>query len=288
MVIQDPTMRLEPMTVGQILDHAFRLYRSRFLPFVATVAVVYVPLSLLSLVGTSLMYSDMGLLGDVQFSGPTGTGFAIGLGVLATTGLMALIGYQLANAALFKSVSAAYLEEDVGVGEAYRSILGHVPSLLGATLLISIILLVGYLLFVVPGVIWQLMFALTMPSIVLERCTARAGMERSRELARGNLGKIFGVFLGVSLVTIILSVLFELPGQLLIQFFRGEHGVAVLVFGTMSSMVGSLVATPVSAAATILLYYDLRIRKEGFDLEILARGIGVPLPPPAVPSSLQP
>lgn len=281
-------IRLEPMTVGQILDHAFQLYRRRFLRFVATVGVVHVPLSLLGLVGATLVYGDLGLLGDLAFAGPAGMGFAAGMGVVLVAGLFALIGFQLAHAALFKSVSAAYLDEDVGVGEAYRCILPRWPSLLGAVILVSLIVLVGYLLFVVPGVIWQLMFALTLPVLVVERCGVRRAMERSRELARGNLGKIFGVYLGVGLVAMVLSVLFDLPGQLLIQFSQGEHLMPILIFSTLSSMLGSLLATPISAAATILLYYDLRIRKEGFDLEVLAHGIGAPLPPPALPASIRP
>ena len=45
---------------------------------------------------------------------------------------------------------------------------------------------------------------------------------------------------------------------------------------------GTILATPISAVAFILLYYDLRIRKEGFDLEMLSQTLGgsAPAPPP--------
>ena len=48
---------------------------------------------------------------------------------------------------------------------------------------------------------------------------------------------------------------------------------AVMAVNSLFSLAGQVLVMPISAAAFILLYYDLRIRKEGFDLEMLAKDL---------------
>jgi hypothetical protein len=65
--------------------------------------------------------------------------------------------------------------------------------------------------------------------------------------------------------------------------------------GTAIQQVLNLLVAPFSSIAWILLYYDLRIRKEGFDLEVLAKSMSAPgascpaaeKSPPAPPAPMQ-
>jgi membrane-anchored glycerophosphoryl diester phosphodiesterase (GDPDase) len=112
---------------------------------------------------------------------------------------------------------------------------------------------------------------LTIPIIVIEQLGVGQGMSRSKSLMKGNLGKGFVLFLLVFLMTIILT--YGLLG--LGVFVAARAGLSGDTAGAaiiqLFTLVGTVLVTPISSAAAILLYYDLRIRKEGFDLEQLAQ-----------------
>jgi hypothetical protein len=147
---------------------------------------------------------------------------------------------------------------------------------MGAGILVSLSVFGGMLLLIVPGIIFSLWFALTTPAIIAENTKAIEGMKRSRELARGNLGKIFSVLFLTSIISGIIGMIISVPFSLLSGVIQATHGMGVLstVVSQIGSMSGNIIAAPIGAAAAILLYYDLRIRKEGFDLEMLANEIG--------------
>lgn len=263
----------EPMSVGGILDRAFRLYRQSFVRFLAIVAIIQVPLHLLTMVWavvverTRLELAQSGP--DVQRDEV----FALmGIGVLGSlvSGVVTLVAQQLTSAALVKGISERYLGREVTVGEAYRFIWPKALSLIGAALLVGLIVGLGYLLCIVPGVIFALWYALTAPAIVIESRRATQGMARSKDLASGNLGRIFLVFLVVFLITIAFAFMFQAAATLLSQAVFAESTVAATVAQHLFQMIPAILVMPISAAASVLLYYDLRIRKEGFDLEMLA------------------
>ena len=190
--------------------------------------------------------------------------------------LLTMVAQQLCNGALIKSVSESYLGNEVTVGQAYRFVLPKILTLIVASLVVGIVVGIGMLLCIVPGIIFGLWFALTIQAIVVEDLKAFKGMGRSKWLASGNLGRIFAVGLVVVLIALILGWVFGLAGGLLAtQFGGGEAGnTAGLVVNQVFSLAAQILAMPIGATAYILLYYDLRIRKEGFDLEMLARRMG--------------
>ena len=99
-------------------------------------------------------------------------------------------------------------------------------------------------------------------------------MKRSKALVSGNLGKVFLVLLVVLLITWIANWLFGRIGGLIGGQVAESNLSAALLINQVFSLVGQVLVMPISAGAMILLYYDLRIRKEGFDLEMLARSLG--------------
>jgi len=146
----------EPMSVGGILDQAFRLYRQRFARFLAIVAIIQVPMYLL-LMGCMVLM----LVGVMRLQGGEGREFPIEFVAIMGVSyilyiLVLLVGQQLSTAALFKGVSESYLGRDVSVGQAYRFVLPKALSLIGAALLVGLITLAGYVLCIVPGVIFSL------------------------------------------------------------------------------------------------------------------------------------
>jgi hypothetical protein len=116
---------------------------------------------------------------------------------------------------------------------------------------------------------------------------ARA-LGRSRELVKGRWWGTLGVavvgYLIVSIVTVALTglvvgVAFANPAR---------NSVTGFVLNTLAATIGSMIATPAAAAFITVLYIDLRVRKEGFDLLLLARRLGVELAPGQEPPSFLP
>jgi len=188
--------------------------------------------------------------------------------------LLFLLAQTLCNAALIKSVSEAYLGNDVSVAQAYRAVLPRLLSIIGAAILVAIVIGVGLLLLVIPGIIFALWYTLTTQVIVVESKRATSGMSRSKALVSGNLGKVFGLWLVVAIINWLIIQLFEYLGVLAAGAPSPGDFATPFIIQQLLSMAGQVLIMPISAGAFILLYYDLRIRKEGFDLQMLAQSLG--------------
>jgi hypothetical protein len=269
----------EPMSIGRILDRTFRIYRENFIRFVTIVAVIQVPIGLLMLVSTTGLQrgvsvrqsSDYGPLNQDE-SDPTIA--LVAIAGMALTGIIGLFGQVLCQGALTKSVSESYLGNEISVGQAYRFVLPKFLILILAGICVGLVVSLGFLLLVVPGIIFGLWFALTTPAIVVENLGATQGMSRSKALASGNLGKIFSVGFLVFLISFVLSMSLNYAASLFTGFLFSSNATLALSLDHLVTVAGNILVAPIGATAYILLYYDLRIRKEGFDLQMLADSIG--------------
>jgi len=290
-------VQFEPMSVGRIIDRTFTIYRNNFLRFVTIVAIIQVPIALLSLVSSSFLWAGVPAHRQVapESSDDTATDFetrsetrpravredfaAPGLAIVGCLGtvfssLLMMVGAMLCQAALTKSVSETYLGREISVGQAYRAILPRFLSLLGASLLVGLAVWFGFLLLIVPGVIFALWLFLTTPSIVVENQRAIQGMSRSKALVSGNLGKVFAVAFVAGLIGFAINMPTSYLGVLIATLLGRDNPLLGTAVSRFIGVIGQILATPIGAAASILLYYDLRIRKEGFDLQMLAQSAG--------------
>ncbi len=283
------TMQFEPMSVGRIFDRAFLIYRNNFLRFITIVAVIEVPLALLSTVSGSwgrtkatTSYSRTSEPGPVQpgarvasrqYDSSYEVPSAFGLvGVIAGV-LLQLVGTMLCQAALIKNVSEAYLGNEITIGQAYQFALPKAVTLVLAAICVGLVVGLGFLLLVVPGVIFALWFFLTTPAIVVENHSATSGMSRSKALVAGNLGKVFAVGFLVQIISAIIGWPMAYVGGFVGRVLFGGNLMLQSFMIQLATTVGLILVAPISAAAFILLYYDLRIRKEGFDLQMLAQSM---------------
>jgi hypothetical protein len=284
------TVQFEPMSVGRIFDVTFNLYRRNFLRFITIVAIIEVPVGLISIISTSSVsrtFARRPAPSFVQretsdYSGTTAAPAKYAPAPLSSMfpaviligSLFTLVGNMLCQAALIKNISETYLGNEVTVGQTYRFVLPKLLTLLGASLLIGLVKTFGLMLLVVPGIIFGLWFSLTMSSIVVEDQKILSGMSRSKKLVAGNIGKVFLVGLLWFLISTAIMTAFTWPVRVAGALLPvGNVHVVPLVSG-LASIAGSVLVAPISAAAYVLLYYDLRIRKEGFDLQMLAQSMG--------------
>ncbi len=283
------TVQFEPMSVGRIFDRAFTIYRNNFLRFIAIVAVIEVPLALLSTATSSWTQTKVArqrTFLDRMKAAPDSTRPVVGpyeadraapspAGVLGRilTLLLRGVGVMLCQAALIKSVSETYLGNEIAIGQAYRFILPKALTLIAAAICVTLVTWLGFLLLIVPGVIFSLWFSMTTPVIVVEGHSATGGMSRSRALATGNLGKVFAVGLLAGLIMFLAIISLSFVAGMIAGLVSPGNGTTETFLAQLAATIGQILIMPVSVAATILLYYDLRIRKEGFDLQMLAQSM---------------
>ncbi|MGH7151135.1 MAG: hypothetical protein ACREIU_10570, partial [Planctomycetota bacterium] len=247
---------LRPMGVGEILDRALRVYLLNLGGLLPIALVVLVPLALIGLA--------LGEAGQTEGSPSRASKLAVVLGTSATN----LFGWTLLQGSLIQAVSDVYLGNRAGVQTAFGRAFRRVLPMLGAALLMTIAIFVGFLLLIVPGILWLAALSCVNAAVMLESRSVLGSFRRSRELTRG--------FRKKALLLIVLASLIGWIWGALVGAVSGwlDLGPASL---TVLTHAANVFYAPFYAVVTILLYYDLRIRKEAFDLEVLAREMGGPV-----------
>lgn len=278
--IQNATIWLRPRAVGALLDQAVVLYRRNFAVFVGIVALVQVPVSVvLTLVSTVLLDPEsLSRTPPPPRSGadPAAIASSQAATVAALSDLLsrmllfvalAVIGgilLNIATGALAKAISESYLGRPIGVIAAYRAVWRQVPALTGLILLVGI---ATVLLIVPPLFAWIFIsWSFAAQAIVLEGTGVAGGLQRSWELVRGSWWRVFGAYLLLLLVGVIVSLSSSLVSVLL--SLTGASWAVQNIGSQFVALLLSVLYVPIRLAGMTLLYYDLRVRKEGYDLQV--------------------
>ena len=242
---------LRPMTIGDILDRSVQLYRNNIAKFIGIILLIK---------GPYLIIENFIIASITETSQVSTTA------LLLVKVLEPLFIVPILMAAMTMAMSELFLGRDIGVIEAYSRVLKRFFPLLGTILLSGIIIVLGFMLFVIPGVILWIWFAFIPQTVVIDGEGGVSAMKRSKYLVKGFFGKTFVLlvllFLAISLITGIISYSITRFLPIFDQYSSA--------LGAGAANVISVLLEPFRIAAMTLLYYDFRIRKEGFDLEIMA------------------
>jgi hypothetical protein len=248
-----PTLR--PLTVGEILDTSFTLYRRHFAAL-ATVALVCTGLPLV-----------------LRLFLEAGGGFMSNLSLAFLYGLSLVVLNLIATGATVFIVSESYLGRPITAREALRRATPYIGRILVCSMIMGFTIMLGFFLLVVPGVILATGLALAIPSVVLEPRSASAALSRSWELTRGSRWRIFA--LAFTLLILLYIPVVAITGLLAVVLPQasGERFGPASVSTVAAIAIGGVVQMfiyPLFYCVLTVTYYDLRVRKEGFDLELLA------------------
>jgi hypothetical protein len=245
-----PPTELRPRSATEILDAAFQILKQQYGTFVVLAALAYLPyIVVMMLIGASAAGAS-----------PDDAAAASMLAALVALPI-ALIWFPIAETAVLVGASDALLGHRVDAGAALRVVFSRFGSVLGAAILKGILVMVAAIFFLVPGVIvWLGLFA-TPAVVVFERLGAMESLGRSWNLAKGMKGKVLGVML--------LAYLIVIAVQIAVTMIATPLGMSDIVVNIASSVLVIFIY-PLIGICTALLYYDARIRKEGFDLQVLA------------------
>lgn len=299
--------QLRPLGLGQLLDRAIRLYRRNFVTFIGIIASVYVPITvfqlLLTIINIPRTIETLERLSNSSAQPPS-WGSLVDLWSTTTSAggaswfLTFILTFVLVNgaatAALVRAVSDSYLGEPVSILGSFRKIGRRWLRLIGALLLAALIGL-GILLywFVVPCLGWitglgiwlyflWVIQALIAPILVLEDQSAGGAIRRAWDLSRRRfwwaLGFMFILYIFSQIVVTAPAALASgVLNAVLGSWASAGDPASVLTIQTvvqsLVSLALNLIYLPLQLTATILLYFDLRIRTEGFDLDVLSASI---------------
>lgn len=280
---------LRPLSMGQLLDRALRLYRRHFLKFVGIIAVFQIPVAIISLFvasSVSTALTDPTQLAVQDF----GRG-AVWSGII---GIISIVLTQISTAALTQAVSDNYLQKPIGILDSYRKIGNSWLSLIGALIIFMLQMLwivPMAMLAVVPGlnilvfllaipVFGVLMFfasvviPLVAPIVVLERQRASGAIKRAWHLARQRFWWTFGFTLILSLFSMLIVAGPSALISWILESSLAFSPEASLLVNQGTNLLFSLLYLPLHLTAITLLYIDLRVRLEGFDLAVLSASMG--------------
>lgn len=278
---------LRPRSTPEIVDAAFQLARRHFMPLLVVSAIVAIPTLILGAINAWLLPAP-------NPEEPFGDAWLMTMPLSLLSMCWSFIGYGAVTVA----ASAAYLGGSADAGQGLRQALRRAVPLVFGNLLGYLIMLLpflalgvlapllvpqlatspgggsllGALLLLVLGVlavVWMFMniarVTLVTPVAALERGGPLASWRRASALADGSKKRILGLVLIAAVV--ILGLVFG--GFALLGMVIANENLASALAGVVA-----IPLWPVLGSLFVVLYYDLRIRKEAFDLEVMTEGLG--------------
>ena len=297
---------LRPLSLGELYDGAFAAIRANPKVMLGVVGLVIsvatiIPAILSYLLAPSTNRWLDNWVGDIDPNGDLGL---TNLGGQLSQAVFISIGVYLATiiatGLLIVAISRAVINKPFTASDLWQQVRGKLLGLIAISLLpalgvLAVSAVLGLVAFaagradmpalaalallvlmvaVIVTAIWlTVRFLLTSAAYVLEGQRLGSAIRRGWLLSRGSFWRLFGIYLLSSIITSIVSGLVALPGELIAEiFYPGDYashlgGVAIVV---VAQILASTIATTFLSSVVALLYIDVRMRREGLDVELAA------------------
>ena len=263
---------LHPMMFSDLLDGSFRLLKANLKAIVLVAAVFLIPVNLVAAFfqrdllggyGFFDLMQDPSLVEEATGPGPS-TGPLVGslLGAFVTILVTPFIG-----GATSRIVAASYLGGELTAGEAMRATGRRFLALLAVFFMTLLLKGAGLVLCLVGVLIPMTLFLVATPVVMLEEGGPIQTMARSVVLVRPRFWPVMGIAVASGLLAGILGNILATPFSLAALAVGYRWG---WILAAIGAILPALVTTPFVAILATLVYFDLRIRNEGFDLQMIA------------------
>jgi len=270
-------LEFRPLSLGELLDRSISVYRGNFALFAGISAIPHAFVLALGLAQVAFVSAPMALARAAGAPPSPGSMAATAFGVISFFA-EAFVVYLFAQGATAEAVSELYLRRTASISTAFRSVFRQVWRLAGVTLLNGILVVLGLLFFFVPGISLACRLMVGLPAAALERLRPWESIRRSFRLTRGNAGRAFLIY--------VLYIVFRFAAYLVIFYgyrltvaaFGREWMVARMILASVVNVGTATIIGPFAFIAATVFYFDLRIRKEALDIQLLMGDRSV-LPP---------
>ncbi len=244
--------------LGDILTTAFELYRANAAKLIQIVAIVVIPLTFVLAFLTQVAFKqdcepgNIETFQDVQDFANRCTGtFGRSLLIGALGWFIAIAIQQLVLGAVTRGGAAATLGREVDVNASYRYAFSRLGGLIGLALLIGLVVGVGFILLIIPGIIFLVFLSVSVSAFIIERLGVTESMSRSWRLVSGQWWHTLGVIVVAAIIAGVINGILTAIG--------GSNFFLYWIF----SSIGQIITAPFVALVNVLLYIDLRARHEG-------------------------
>jgi hypothetical protein len=186
--------------------------------------------------------------------------------------LAAAIG-SVGGAAMIRAVAEVYAGHHPDWSQCLKRAIAKAPSVVTAAVLAYLGTVIGFLLFLAPGVYLAFTWILFTPVIIIENFGAAQSLSRSKALVSGSWCYVFCT---VMVVTVSVSGFQMLYSNVLLGGTNGGYTLFSIT-GSIVSLIPVLLFGPIFGAMQFVVYVNLRVQKEGLNLDVLVReldGIG--------------
>jgi len=246
-------------SVGGVLKRSFSTFFANFVSFNLLGLAAFVPgLLLVMLLFGATFFSLISY--DAAAGGPPPDFGAVGFGSFAVVWvLMVSLQYFLTAVIVYGALS--YLRGSrAGVAACLMHGLRRIVPIVGIAVITTVLVSLGMILLIVPGIIIALMICLAIPVLMVENAGVVGSLQRSRALTKGYRWHLFGVFLLAFVITTIVNILVPMPFGLVLPDTAG----------TVVALLLQLFTTVFLATVLAVAYHDLRVAKEGVSTAQLA------------------
>ncbi len=270
---------LRPLSLGEILDRTFSLYRRNFLLFAGITAIPQLLVLALRLAQTLFLTfpARRGTAPVEQLQAGTGSGL-IAFGIIgAIVGVIVfLVAYLFAQGGTVFAVSELYLGRTTTIGASLGRMRGQLGSLFGVILLSGLAVTGAFILLIIPGIYVACRLLTCVPAALLEDLGPRSSLERSFRLTKDYAGRSFVIYLLYFALAYAAAFLFTFPFVFAIGL-SAKNPEALRMWFALSHVgefIADVLVSPILTIATAVFYYDLRVRKEAFDLQFMMNPTG--------------
>jgi hypothetical protein len=232
------THNLKPRTALELIDASFQFLRENFAVLFTVTAVTYAPIALAQYLAATHI-ADAGM----------------SLGTM----IVSWVFSAMAQAATIEIVAARYMGESITPADALRAVWRRLATVLGVTLYYGIYVALATMLFIIPGIYVATKYFGAMAAAMVEGQTMNDAMKRSATLTDGSKRRVLNIF-----------------GLTLIIYFMLNAAITGIAAAFMSAPMAMLMAqvaraitNPFIYILVTLVYFDLRIRREGLDFDAM-------------------
>jgi hypothetical protein len=272
---------LRPLSLGELLDRTFFLYRRHFLLFLGIAAIPYL-LVLVAIVVSSLFLYELPSRGSVPAS-VQAVAAIVGVVLLVIVGIAVFVAFLYSAGASVFAVSEIYGGRQPSIRGSFRLVRGKAGTIFGIMLLSGVIVIAGFLAFIIPGLYLMCRIPVATAAAMIEGLGPGDAIRKSFDLTKDFAGRSALIYLLAMAMSYGVGIMIQIPIFMLMAVSAKQSRLMLvwMVLGQVGNLIGGILIAPVHTIGFALFYYDLRVRKEAFDLQMMMQAIGAdPMPPP--------
>jgi hypothetical protein len=277
------TFDLRPYTVADILDVTFQLMKANWKALAILTLIFALPEGIVSAISNAASHPDsqgsfFGNSGSLSYlstfsndESASGAALAVTLIAALFSVLISLFLQPLVQGAIVRLVAANFVGREMTPKEAFNGVKGMWLTFVGASIMVSLAILGGLIGLIIGALAVAVLFTAVVPIIAIEEEGVFNAMGRSWALMKRGFWRYLGARIAFWFITSLVSTaVVAVPLFVAFLFYGAGLTPVGAIFAALGTVLSSVVAFPIGAIAATLIYFDARVRFEGFDVQLMA------------------